>query len=105
MRRLCAWVRWMCPSRTHRSWKKPSFRPRPTCLLPSNASRRSSVRLLTVLAALLIASTVATLLAWSPTTLESIDAMPAHIAGTFEDALAYQRLPDGTIYVFDRRGH
>jgi hypothetical protein len=31
--------------------------------------------------------------------------MPAHIAGTFEDALAYQRLPDGSAYVFDRRGH
>jgi hypothetical protein len=52
-----------------------------------------------------MAATVASLFAWSPTTLESIDALPAHIAGTFEDALAYQRLPDGTIYVFDRRGH
>jgi hypothetical protein len=42
---------------------------------------------------------------WTADTLESIDAMPAHIAGTFEGPLAYQRLPDGTSYVFDRRGH
>jgi len=42
---------------------------------------------------------------WTADTLESIDAMPAHIAGTFEGALAYQRLPDGSAYVFDRRGH
>jgi hypothetical protein len=48
---------------------------------------------------------VTTLVAWGVTTLDSVDAMPAHIAGTFEDALAYQRLPDGTTYVFDRRGH
>jgi hypothetical protein len=31
--------------------------------------------------------------------------MPAHVTGAFEDALAYQRLPDGTTYVFDRRVH
>ncbi len=43
--------------------------------------------------------------AWTSQTLESIDAMPAHIAGMFEGPLAYQRLPDGTSYVFDRRGH
>jgi hypothetical protein len=48
---------------------------------------------------------VAGLLAWPAITLDSIDALPAHLAGTFEEALAYQRLPDGTTYVFDRRGH
>jgi hypothetical protein len=53
----------------------------------------------------LLTAAVTSLLAWSITTVESVDALPAHVAGTFEDALAYQRLPDGSSYVFDRRGH
>jgi hypothetical protein len=54
---------------------------------------------------LAIGLSAARLLAWSVATLDSIDAMPAHVSGAFEDALAYQRLPDGTTYVFDRRVH
>ena len=58
-----------------------------------------------LLAVALLLIVGARLWAWNVITLDSIDAMPAHVAGTFEDALAYQRLPDGTAYVFDRRGH
>lgn len=43
--------------------------------------------------------------AWSADVLQSVAAMPAHLAGTFTVPLAYQTLPDGTAYVFDRRVH
>jgi hypothetical protein len=72
-------------------------------LLQFVRSRRSSGLAAAVIIATVLA--VASLLAWAPVTLESIDALPAHIAGSFEEALAYQRLPDGTTYVFDRRRH
>ena len=37
--------------------------------------------------------------------LQSIGGLPPHIVGTFEEALNFQQGPDGTYYVFDRRGH
>jgi hypothetical protein len=45
------------------------------------------------------------LLAWQADVLSSVNAVPAHIAGTFNTPLAYQMQPDGTAYVFDRREH
>lgn len=38
-------------------------------------------------------------------TLVSVGGVPAHVAGTFEDPLAFQRGSDGTCYVFDKRAH
>jgi hypothetical protein len=35
----------------------------------------------------------------------SIGGLPAHIAGTFQEAVGFQQGPDGTYYVFDRRAH
>ena len=40
-----------------------------------------------------------------PDVLPSVNAVPAHVAGTFNTPLAYQMQPDGTAYVFDRREH
>jgi hypothetical protein len=47
----------------------------------------------------------AALLAWPADVLPSVNAVPAHIAGAFNTPIAYQMLPDGTAYVFDRREH
>lgn len=38
-------------------------------------------------------------------TLRSIGGLPAHIAGSFTEAVSFQQGPDGTYYVFDRRAH
>ena len=35
----------------------------------------------------------------------SIGGLPPHITGLFEDPLAFQQVPDGPYYVFDRRAH
>jgi hypothetical protein len=56
-------------------------------------------------AACLLAFASATPRAWNVITLDAVNALPAWLAGTFEGPLAFQRLPDGTTYVFDRRGH
>jgi hypothetical protein len=37
--------------------------------------------------------------------LKSIGGLPAHIAGSFTEAIGFQQGPDGTYYVFDRRAH
>jgi hypothetical protein len=63
---------------------------------------------LRVLAAAVIGVTVAAAVAvraWSADVLQSVSAMPAHLAGAFTVPLAYQTLADGTAYVFDRRVH
>ncbi len=38
-------------------------------------------------------------------TLVATGAVPAHVAGVFEEPVAFQRASDGTHYVFDRRAH
>jgi hypothetical protein len=38
-------------------------------------------------------------------TLKSIGGLPPYIAGSFQEAVAFQQGPDGTYYVFDRRAH
>src|SRR5918912_788480 len=38
-------------------------------------------------------------------TLKSTGALPAHIAGAFEDLAACQQSTSGSYYVFDRRAH
>jgi hypothetical protein len=40
-----------------------------------------------------------------PTTLRSTAALPAHVAGTFEDVAACHLSPEGDYLVFDRRAH
>jgi hypothetical protein len=37
--------------------------------------------------------------------LRSIGGLPPHIAGGFQEAVAFRQGPDGTYYVFDRRAH
>jgi hypothetical protein len=63
-----------------------------------------AARVVTSAAALLLLSTAA-LFALKAEVLTSINAAPAHIAGTFTTPLAYQVLFDGSAYVFDRRQH
>jgi hypothetical protein len=63
----------------------------------------NAARVLTSAAALLLST--AALLALKPDVLPSLNAVPAHIAGTFTAPLAYQVLLDGSAYVFDRRQH
>src|SRR5688572_2528186 len=53
--------------------------------------------------ALLLSTAV--LFAIKPEVLSSVNAVPAHLAGTFHTTLAYQVLSDGSAYVFDRRQH
>jgi hypothetical protein len=68
----------------------------------------NAARFVTGAAALILLSlfgTRAALLALKPEVLPSINAAPAHIAGTFTTPLAYQVLSDGSAYVFDRRQH
>jgi hypothetical protein len=43
--------------------------------------------------------------ALSPETLHSVNALPAGLAGRFEEPLAFQRASSGRYFVFDRRGH
>jgi hypothetical protein len=62
-----------------------------------------AARVVTSAAALLLSTAV--LFALKPEVLPSINAAPAHIAGTFNTPLAYQVLFDGSAYVFDRRQH
>jgi hypothetical protein len=45
------------------------------------------------------------LFALVPTTIQSIDAIPAHIAGRFRDATGFQQAASGQYFVFDRRSH
>jgi hypothetical protein len=47
----------------------------------------------------------AALFALAPTTLQSVDAIPAHIAGRFRDATGFQQSASGQYFVFDRRSH
>jgi hypothetical protein len=37
--------------------------------------------------------------------LQSVGGLPPHIVGLFEEPLAFQQVPDGPYYVFDRRAH
>jgi hypothetical protein len=37
--------------------------------------------------------------------LRSVDGLPPHIVGLFEEPLSFQQAPNGAYYVFDRRGH
>lgn len=55
--------------------------------------------------AVVLALSTAVLHAIRPAILTSLNAMPAHITGTFSAPLAYQAQFDGTSYVFDRRQH
>jgi hypothetical protein len=63
----------------------------------------NAARVISSAAALFLST--ATLLALKAEVLASINAVPAHIAGTFNTPLAYQVLFDGSAYVFDRRQH
>ena len=38
-------------------------------------------------------------------TLKPVAALPAHIAGSFQDVSACRQAPDGTYFIFDRRSH
>jgi hypothetical protein len=58
----------------------------------------------TVLAALLCVF-VAPLRALTVETLTSLGGLPPHIVGLFEEAAAFQRIPSGESFVFDRKGH
>ncbi len=40
-----------------------------------------------------------------PTVLPSVDAIPAHLAGRFRDAVGFQQSASGQYFVFDRRSH
>ncbi len=40
-----------------------------------------------------------------PTVIQSVDAIPAHIAGRFRDPTGFQQSASGQYYVFDRRAH
>lgn len=53
-----------------------------------------------VLCALLLAAR-----ALQPDVIQSIDAIPAHLAGRFREAAAFQQSATGQYYVFDRRSH
>jgi hypothetical protein len=70
-----------------------------------------AARVVTGAAALILTSLITitlagtALLAWPADVLQSVNAIPAHIAGTFNTPIAYQMQPDGTAYVFDRREH
>ena len=48
---------------------------------------------------------IASLFALAPATLSSVDAIPAHIAGRFRDAIGFQQSSSGQYFVFDRRSH
>ncbi|HEY8551358.1 MAG TPA: hypothetical protein VIL35_15480 [Vicinamibacterales bacterium] len=58
-----------------------------------------------MLVPVLVASVVVPLAALTPERLKSSGALPAFIAGQFEQPLAFQPAPGGATYVFDRRGH
>ena len=45
------------------------------------------------------------LFALEPTVIQSVDAIPAHIAGRFRDAIGFQQAASGQYFVFDRRSH
>jgi len=53
-----------------------------------------------VLCALLLAAR-----ALQPDIIQSIDAIPAHLAGRFREAAGFQQSATGQYYVFDRRSH
>src|SRR5438874_11145801 len=55
-----------------------------------------------LLVALLLASPPAAL---KPDILQSTGAIPAHIAGRFREAAAFQQSASGQYFVFDRRAH
>jgi hypothetical protein len=52
-----------------------------------------------------IAATVALLEARTPEILQSVGAVPAHVAGRFRDAIGFQQSDSGQYFVFDRRAH
>jgi hypothetical protein len=68
-----------------------------------NAARVTGAAAALLLTTITLAGTA--LLAWPADVLPSVNAVPAHIAGAFNTPIAYQMLPDGTAYVFDRREH
>ena len=72
-----------------------------------SAGRRnvSAAAALFFLPLLLLLLFTAVTLAWPADVLSSVNAVPAHIAGAFNTPIAYQRQPDGSSYVFDRREH
>src|SRR5262245_45973591 len=54
---------------------------------------------------LLVAASVIALNARSPEILQSVNAMPAHVAGRFRTPIGYQQSSSGQYFVFDRRAH
>src|SRR5262245_47880266 len=58
-----------------------------------------------VWAMLLLAAAVVALDARSPEILQSVGAMPAHVAGRFRTPIGYQQSGSGQYFVFDRRAH
>lgn len=75
--------------------------------MPAARLRTSAAAALLVLliSAITVAVAGTVLLAWPADVLLSVNAVPAHIAGAFNTPIAYQRQPDGSSYVFDRREH
>lgn len=55
--------------------------------------------------ALLLATVAASAERPAPEVLQSVDGLPPHIVGRFGDPAAFEQAPDGTSFVFDRRGH
>lgn len=51
------------------------------------------------------ACAVASVAARSADVLQAVGGVPAHLAGQFEEPLAFQQLPSGQFVVFDRRAH
>jgi hypothetical protein len=52
-----------------------------------------------------VALTTTSVLALKPEILQSIGAVPAHVAGRFRDATNFQQSASGDYFVFDRRAH
>ena len=69
------------------------------------AHRTASAAFLSFLSALLLIATAPRVTALRVDTLRSIGGLPPHIAGKFEEPIAFQQAASGVYYVFDRRGH
>src|SRR5438477_7295845 len=48
---------------------------------------------------------IASLAALAPDVLQSVNAVPAHVAGRFREVAGFQQSDSGQTFVFDRRGH
>ena len=110
-----------CPSSKRRSCRSRRMSSRPSASLPPTdvmLVRAASVALVLaahLLAAFALPTVQPTSAAWAPqrahtrpadvVRLESVGAIPPHLAGQFEEAAGFARRPDGTSLVFDRRRH